>query len=151
MLRHGKEANMTTVFHQPSRATVEPLLRAAGLPTDDLDALDYAHFVAVGDADQPDGVVGIELHGDAALLRSLVVAPVKRGTGDGRALVAAIERHARAHGVRRMYLLTTTAAPFFARLGYRDTPRPDAPDAIRATREFSSLCPSTASFMSREL
>jgi amino-acid N-acetyltransferase len=142
---------MTTVFHQPTRATVEPLLRAADLPTDDLDALDFAHFVAIGDPAQPDGVVGIELHGEAALLRSLVVAPVKRGTGDGRALVAAIEQHARAHGVRRMYLLTTTAAPFFARLGYRDTPRPGAPDAIRATREFSSLCPSTAAFMSRDL
>jgi amino-acid N-acetyltransferase len=91
--------------------------------------------------------VGLELHGDVALLRSLVVEPAHRGSGDGVALVAAAEEHARHHGVRQIYLLTTTAAPFFARLGWRDADRDGAPDAIRRTREFSGLCPSTASFM----
>lgn len=140
---------MNRPFSQPNAADVRRLVGAADLPTDDLGEQDLAHFLGIGAPCH--GVVGLELHGDAALLRSLVVAQDRRGTGDGKVLVAAAEQHARENGVRRIYLLTTTAAPFFARLGWSDADRASAPDAIRATREFSSLCPSTASFMVKEL
>jgi len=49
--------------------------------------------------------------------------------------------------VRDTYLLTTTAAEFFEYLGYRQLDRNLAPAAIALTKEFSSLCPSTAVFM----
>ena len=138
---------MTAIFRAPDAADVRRLVVAAGLPADDLADQDLGHFLAAGRPGAVTGVVGLELYGDVALLRSLVVDPSRRGTGEGKALVAAAEQHAAAEGVKTMFLLTTTAAPFFARLGYVDADRQAAPDAIRRTREFSSLCPSTASFM----
>jgi amino-acid N-acetyltransferase len=83
------------------------------------------------------------------LLRSLVVAPAHRGRGLGDGLVRRLERAAADWGVERFWLLTTTAKTFFARRGFRVTPRADAPAEIAATHEFKSLCPSTATCMTR--
>lgn len=127
------------------------LLAAAQLPDSDLQLHHLDHFFGCGTPDAPQGVGGIEIHGHDALLRSLTVDDSARGRGCGKALVAALERHAREQGVRHIYLLTTTAARFFEGLGYRVIARDDAPARIRATREFSDLCPSSAVFMARDL
>ena len=139
------------LFRQPAEPHVRRLLGDAQLPTADLTPAHLRHFFGCGPEQAPKGVVGIELYGDDALLRSCAVAETTRGQGCGRARVAAAERHAREQGVRRMFLLTTTAAAFFANLGYRPVSREDAPEHIRATPEFSSLCPSSASFMAKDL
>ena len=81
-------------------------------------------------------------------------APLLRASfarGCATALVARAERHARERGARRIYLLTTTAADFFARLGYKRVEREQAPGSIRSTGEFSSLCPVTSVLMMKEL
>jgi amino-acid N-acetyltransferase len=135
----------------PTRPAVERLLAAASLPIEDLEALDLADFLAAGSPDAPAGVVGLEIGSGVALLRSLVVDPGARGTGLGQGLVAAAEAHARRRGVRTIYLLTTTAEGFFARLGYRGASRESAPEAIRQSREFAALCPASAAFMSKEV
>jgi amino-acid N-acetyltransferase len=62
-------------------------------------------------------------------------------------LVAELERHATAEGVKVIYLLTTTAEPFFAHRGYGRVPRDAVPSAIRATAEFASLCPTSSAVM----
>lgn len=142
---------MLSIFRHPSLAQVRRLTAAGELPTDDLGEADLAHFFGAGTADELLGVVGLELLGDTALLRSLAVAAEARGSGYGRALVAAAERHAAGLGVRSLYLLTTTAADFFARLGYRRVERESAPDGVRRTREFASLCPASAAFMLKRL
>jgi amino-acid N-acetyltransferase len=67
--------------------------------------------------------------------------------GLGRRLVTAAEEMATELKVREVYLLTTTAAELFKRLGYRQVDRNLAPPAIALTKEFTSLCPSTATFM----
>ena len=138
---------MKATFPHPRLDRTIALLDAADLPSDDVASLDLDHFIGLGDRDDPDGVVGLEVFGDVALLRSLVLDASRRGTGEGRMLVTAVEAHARAHGITRLYLLTTTAEAFFAHLGYTRSAREAAPDAIQRTREFSSLCPSTAAFM----
>ncbi|MNR54976.1 acetyltransferase [compost metagenome] len=86
-----------------------------------------------------------------ALLRSLAVAPEARGSGLGQALVRFAEREAAARHIGRLYLLTNTAAPFFAKLGYQATARETAPPAIRRSAQFSGLCPASASFLSKRL
>jgi len=58
---------------------------------------------------------------------------------------------ARQAGAARLHLLTTTAAAFFRSAGYQDADRGDAPPSIRASREFSSLCPASASYMVKDL
>ena len=143
--------NQVAFLPGPSRQAVDRLLAAASLPTEDLDAVDFADFLAAGSRETPAGVVGLEIGGGVALLRSLVVDPAARGTGLGQRLVAAAEEHARRRGVRTIFLLTTTAEGFFARLGYRGASREGAPEAIRRSREFSALCPASAAFMSKEV
>ena len=125
------------------------LLESAGLPVVDLDAA-YLALCAEKD-EQCQGVIGIENFGDVALLRSLVIPAVARGAGVGAALVAALESTAAAAGVNEMWLLTIDADAFFARLGYRQRERADAPAAIQTTQEFSALCPGDATLMSRRL
>lgn len=140
-----------TILARPSRAGAEALLTAASLPASDLTDEHMEHFFFCGAEDAPTALVGIELRGASALLRSLVVRPDLRSTGLGKALVEHAEAHARAHGVRSLYLLTTTAAAFFERRGYVAAPRESAPTEIRATREFSDLCPASSAFMVKQL
>lgn len=132
------------------RAGIRRLLAAAHLDASDLETSAVRLWV-VGAHDAPAGVVGLETHGDVGLLRSLAVADSLRGGGLGRALTAAVERHARDAGIRTLYLLTTTAADFFERLGYRRSDRAVVPAVIRATSQFSSLCPSSAVLMSKAM
>jgi len=139
------------VFRQPSEADVRRLLAAAQLPQADLCAAHLAHFFGCGPRQAPQGVCGVELHGDDALLRSLAVDERARGRGCGKALVAALEAHAREQGARRIYLLTTTAPRFFAGLGYRIVARDAAPERVRATPEFAALCPASAVCMVKAL
>lgn len=141
-----------TVIHlAPSRDAAAAMLEANGLPAADLTADHMRHFFYAGPARNPEGLVGIEIHGADALLRSLVVAAELRSTGLGSALVLRAESHARAQGVRSMYLLTTTAERFFARRGYATLGRADAPAVIRETREFADICPASSIFMFKPL
>jgi amino-acid N-acetyltransferase len=88
--------------------------------------------------------------GEDALLRSLVVVPARRGAGLGGRLVDELERRAAGWGVRRWWLLTTTAEAFFAARGFRVVERSAAPEAMRATGQFSGGCGGSAVCMTRE-
>jgi amino-acid N-acetyltransferase len=123
------------------------LLENAGLPTADLTAERLALTAEKGDETQ--GLIGLESFGEVALLRSLVVAPEARGSGIGPALVTALETACACDGVTEMWLLTIDADVFFKKLGYAVRDRGDAPDVIRKTKEFSSLCPGDAVLMSK--
>jgi amino-acid N-acetyltransferase len=50
-----------------------------------------------------------------------------------------------------LYLITTTAKDFFNRQGYCIIQREKSPEAIKETAEFSSLCPSTAVVMKKQI
>ena len=139
------------IFRHPPEAAVRRLLAEAKLPSEDLNATHFPHFFGCGEMQAPQGVVGVEIHGEDALLRSLVVDPATRGRGCAKALVARAERHAQESGARRIFLLTTTAAEFFSHLGYNRIERDAAPQGIRATSQFSALCPTSSVLMMKEL
>lgn len=127
-------------------APVLQLLRDSGLPHAGLS--DHAANLLV--AVQGGRLVGsaaLELYGDAALLRSVAVTPALRGRGVGVALTRAVLDLARERGVREVYLLTETAADFFARLGFRRIPRREAELAVGASEEFTTACPASATCM----
>jgi amino-acid N-acetyltransferase len=129
---------------------IEALLREARLPVED--AADHLRHFTVGTGEA--GLVaagGFEAHGAAALLRSFVVAPSARGRAHGADLLRYVLRDARAAGIDTVYLLTQTAERFFARHGFQSVERGAAPQAIRATREFTGLCPASARLMVRSL
>jgi amino-acid N-acetyltransferase len=144
---------MSTVVIQPrpqlSAATA--LLEQSQLPASDLADAHMEHFFFAGSREKPVGLVGLELFGPCALLRSLAVAGDSRAAGLGSALVERAETHARECGARSIYLLTMTAETFFARRGYLAASRETAPAAIRNCREFADLCPSTSAFLVKTL
>jgi amino-acid N-acetyltransferase len=81
----------------------------------------------------------------------VAVEPSVRGRGFGTTLCDRLERNARSADVETLYLLTTTAADFFAELGYVESERENAPISIRDTTEFAELCPATATCMEKSL
>jgi amino-acid N-acetyltransferase len=142
---------MSIIRQGPPLAAAKALLVDANLPTADLTERHCEHFFYWGPTATPSGLVGLELLGDVALLRSLVVSSDARSCGMGTALVQFAENYARSQGVRALYLLTTTAEGFFARRGYAAAARDLAPPAIRATREFAGICPASSAFLSKQL
>lgn len=132
-------------------AAIRALLAANGLPEADLTAEHLGHFWVHRDAAGIGGVIGLERYGTAALLRSLAVRADLRARGIGSRLLAHAESQAAALGVKTLYLLTTTAERFFTARGYARTRRESAPPTIRATREFSELCPSTSACLSKRV
>ncbi len=145
---------MAHVIAPAKPADLEPvrrLLDESGLPSRDLDAPMLRHFLVARRGPRLAGVIGLEPLGDVGLLRSAAVAAGERGRGLGVALTRAVERRAIELGVRRLYLLTTTAEEFFGKLGYRAIPRAEAPEAIRGTTEYRELCAETSVCMVAEL
>ncbi|MDH5235742.1 MAG: arsenic resistance N-acetyltransferase ArsN2 [Gemmatimonadota bacterium] len=131
-------------------AAVLALLSASALPLDGvpdvLTDLLVAERLSSG-APEIVGAVAFERYGDAALLRSTVVAPRLRGAGLGERLVHAALDLARAHAVRDVVLLTTTAAEWFPRFGFTRITRDEAPLALHASNEFQYACPASATVM----
>ena len=121
---------------------VNALLAEVGLPPTAGDAEDY--LVAEGPGGETVGSVGVETWGTSGLLRSLAVAPDARGAGLGGRLVEAAEALAVARGLDALYLLTTTAAPFFEARGYVAVDRAEVPEVVRRSSEFASVCPASA-------
>jgi amino-acid N-acetyltransferase len=130
---------------------VVALLDSAGLPIRDLRPQSLENFLVAVDARAVVGAAALERYGDVGLLRSVVVAAEHRGAGLGVALVEAIERRARDHGVGFVVLLTETAKKFFAAKGFITAQRADAPAAVQASSEFALVCPASATYMVKVL
>ena len=131
--------------------SVKALLTLADLPTTDLDTATALRLFGIEENGRLQGMVGYELHSEHILLRSLAVDPSQRGRGLGRRLVAHAEQMAQRDGATSAWLLTTTAEDFFSANGYSAAGRDSAPDAIRGTSQFSSLCPASSAFMCKRL
>jgi N-acetylglutamate synthase-like GNAT family acetyltransferase/thioredoxin reductase len=129
---------------------IAALLAAAALPLDG--AREHLpHFIVGEQRGELIAAAGFEPYDGAALLRSVVVQETARGSGVGALLWAEIARRAAARGMHRLYLLTTTAAPFFARQGFRTIARGEAPASLQASREFQGVCPASATLMVKDL
>src|SRR5262245_49087418 len=123
------------------------LLARVNLPTAGLDEHLGTTLVA-RDGEEIVGCVALELYGPVALLRSLAVAPSRRGDGLGRRLTGAGLELGRRAGVSAFCLLTTTAPEFFARhFAFRPIARAAVPAPVRQSVEFVSACPETAQAM----
>ncbi|MEX0735418.1 MAG: arsenic resistance N-acetyltransferase ArsN2 [Steroidobacteraceae bacterium] len=144
-------SSVADIAQRPSRTAIIALLEGANLPTVDLTDGHLEHFFFLGARTAPFGLVGLEIHGRDALLRSLVVASDFRAAGAGSALVEHAEGYARTRSVDAIYLLTTTAEPFFAHRGYGRIEHGEAPASIRSTREYSDICPTSSALMVKHL
>ena len=127
-------------------AGIRALLEQAGLPTSDLEA-SKPNFTVL----RKHGVIvaagALQRFDSSALVRSVVVAADRRGTGLGRLIVQELENIASATRIGRLILLTHTAREFFAYQGYRVIERSEVPQDIQGSEEFRSLCPASATCM----
>ena len=129
---------------------IRRLLDDSDLPSTDV-AEHLAGFLVARAGGDLAGVVGVEPHGSDALLRSLCVVSDQRGRGLAGALCAGAESIARGTGARELYLLTTGARAYFEKRGFSVCAREGATPAIQSTAQFRTLCPSTATVMSKRL
>jgi amino-acid N-acetyltransferase len=130
--------------------SVLALLGASGLPADGVaDAFESFHVVEVDE--RIAAVAGLEIHDRNGVLRSVAVDPAWQGRGWGARVTAAAVRAARDAGLRRLYLLTTTAPRYFPRFGFRVIDRAAAPHAIQNSIEFRETCPDSAIAMVLDL
>ncbi|ACL64433.1 Protein-tyrosine phosphatase, low molecular weight [Anaeromyxobacter dehalogenans 2CP-1] len=162
-VRDELRTRLAAVFRQPDGdairygpatpeelGAVRALLERLHLPAADVGAPHQTFLVARSGADVV-GCVALERYGEDALLRSLGVVPRLQGSGVGKALHAEAIAEAERQGVRALYLLTTTAARFFARAGFSRIDRASVPAALAASTEFRSLCPAAAVCMVKHL
>ena len=126
---------------------IATLLATADLPLAGAEAHLCNFFLAFRD-DVLIGTAGLERYGDIALLRSVAVASTERGHSLGKALVQRVLGYAVSLEVRKMVLLTTTAADFFLRFGFQPISRTEFPLAAQASVEFQEACTATATGMS---
>ena len=125
---------------------IRALLAEVGLPADDVGAAEQVFLVA-SDGGGLAGCIGLEIHGESALLRSFAVSPQRQGKGIGRALSQRAIAEARARGVADLYLLTTTVEELASRAGFVRIDRAEVPEAVRASAQFRTLCSATAACM----
>jgi amino-acid N-acetyltransferase len=124
------------------------LLAACELPVDDL-ANPAISLIGAFHGHDLVGVIGLEACESVGLLRSLAVAGGHRGRGVARDLCDHLFALATERGIETLFLLTTTAADYFARLGFVAIDRDAAPGSIQTTTQFASICPTSARVMRR--
>jgi amino-acid N-acetyltransferase len=132
------------------RATIDALLISSGLPIADLDVAQPL-FVVAHDGPAVLGVAALERFGATALVRSVAVASHARHRGLGHALVKRLEEQACREGLIELVLLTETAKTFFEKEGYSVIDRASAPEPVRTSAEFRTLCPQSATCLSKRL
>jgi amino-acid N-acetyltransferase len=122
------------------------LLKSSNLPADDLD---YKKDLLVGyyENDALVGTGGLEIYGTYALLRSLSVKLGIRGKAVGSTIYDYLVTEAKKRELKAIYLLTETAHGFFLKKGFTDIRREMVPDEVKASSEFSHVCPTTAAVM----
>lgn len=133
-------------LHSAQLPQLQALLEASHLPVDDC-AEQADNFYGIVERDRLIAAGGLQPAGEYYLLRSLVVDQACRGRGLARALVKFLLARAGDAGSPAVYLLTETAADYFASLGFETVARERVPAAIRQTRQFASLCPDDARCM----
>ena len=127
---------------------IRDLLRACALSPDDVDGKGAQRFLVAREGGELVGCIGLEVHGEAGLLRSFAVAPAFRRRGVGAALHDAAVALARGLGhpgpVHPDHHGEGAGA---ARTASRTWQRGSVPEAIREGSQFRGLCPASAACM----
>ena len=131
------------------RDEVGALLRGVRLGEEDLDTAFPGGYVVAESGGRVAGIAGIERYGPHALLRSVAVAEMLRGSGVGEALVRDRLAAAEAEGAEDVWLLTTTAERWFPRFGFVPAERAAIPAPLQASAEVSHACPASAAVLRR--
>lgn len=128
------------------------LLSKLQLPHDGVAENINAFLVARDESSRLIATIGLERHGNTALLRSAAVAPEYQSCGIGSQLTEQLLKRATHDDVERVVLLTSTASEFFARrFGFCETPRTMFDEELRESSEWNLPRCSSAVCMSLDL
>lgn len=131
-------------------SVVKQLLKDANLPSEDIEE-HWPTFLIAKAEDKIIGAVGLEVHENQGLVRSLVVAGAYRKYGVGKELYQSCINLAKSIGINEIGLLTTTAENFFAKFGFQKVSGDEIPMFIKKTKEFQVYCPSCSTIMIKKL
>jgi amino-acid N-acetyltransferase len=126
------------------------LLKTDSLPTNDL-LPSLSHFFVAEDKNEVVGVIGLEMFKENGLLRSMVVDRSHRKQALAATLLDTLLKYAADKHVEKLFLITTTAEEYFSRKGFSAISREAVPSTIRTCSQFTSLCPSTATVMKKDI
>ncbi len=137
------ELTSKVIDNAESFAAFKSVLQSANLPVEDLD---FNKHLLIGFYDGITLVAtgGLEIYTQFALLRSLSVKFGIRGQSLGSSITEQLIDHAKTKSIAAIYLLTETAHAFFLKRGFQDVAREDVPQEIKASSEFSQICPTSA-------
>lgn len=131
-------------------AAATEFLTRNNLPVSDL-AEDNVQLYLAYDDQHPVASIGLEKHGKNALLRSLAVKESHRNKQLADRMIKGFFALCEAENITEVYLLTTTAEKYFLKKGFRQVDRTLVPPEIQHSREFRSICPSSAVVMHRQV
>ena len=119
----------------PDAPAVGAVLERCGLPTDDVFRL-LEHFHVAVHESQIVGCGAGERFDETVVVRSVGVLPEYRDQGVASHVVRAVLMRARANGVKRAVLLTTSCPSYFARYGFSLIPAAKLPAEVLSSKEF---------------
>ncbi len=129
----------------PDQKRIHSLLSDFGLPLDGLD--ETRLWVLQSSSGEVTGVAGLESYGNQGLLRSVAVVKTLHDRGYGKLLAKYVIGEAKKMGVQEIFLLTTSAAAFFEKFGFKKENRENVIGGVAGSIEFRSACPKTAALM----
>ncbi|MBF0521034.1 MAG: GNAT family N-acetyltransferase [Nitrospirae bacterium] len=129
---------------------IRKLLSDSDLPFEDI-TVHLKNFIMAKKDGELIGVIGLEIYGISALLRSLAVKRKFQGMAVAHQLYTKILTHAQMCGVTNLYLLTKTAVGFFTKLGFIEIQRKDVPKEIYETEQFKCLKCMTAICLTKQI
>ena len=142
---------ITDASHDDLRDILD-LLSQVQLPHDGVAENVSGFLVARDESSRLIATIGLERHGNTALLRSAAVAPEYQGCGIGSRLTENLLELAKNDGVERVVLLTSTASEFFARrFGFCEASRAVFDEKLAGSLEWNLPRCSSAVCMSLEL
>ncbi len=128
------------------------LLSLVQLPPDGVAENVSAFLIARDESARLVATIGLEQHGNTALLRSAAVAPKYQRCGIGSQLIEKLLERATKNGVERVVLLTSTASEFFARrFGFCETSRSFFDQELAGSAEWNLPRCSSAVCMTLDL
>ena len=131
-------------------ATVLALLKAAGLPTEDI-SKDLENFWIAETAGNAIGVIGMDLYAPYGLLRSMTVLPEYRNKGIASRLVDQVEQLAKKLDLSELYLITNTAESYFSKKGFQLIMKAELPASVASSEEMNGLCPASSVIMRKTI
>lgn len=125
------------------------LLEENGLPIADIETnidfyigIENNHIVVTG---------GLEPAGEDVIMRSIAVAENFKGKGFGAKMTRYLIGIAKKNKSNTVFLLTMTAENYFPKFGFIAVKRESAPEPIKNSSEFTTVCPDSAILMKLEI